>query len=132
MPSSKAQKKKEGRNGDTYQRINFLHQAAHFVSINGDQTLAREYGKQLKRIANGSVLRLESDVKSTLCKNCNSVLIPGLSATVKLKSKREQHLIKTCLHCGAIKRRNTKLKLQKKTKIADVETLSLNDQMETE
>ncbi|CAD1469533.1 unnamed protein product, partial [Heterotrigona itama] len=50
----------------------------------------------------------ESDIKRTICKCCQSPLIPGETARVRLVSKPVKGIKWTCLTCLSIKRYPTK------------------------
>eukprot|EP00005_Dracoamoeba_jomungandri_P007268 CAMPEP_0174263096 /NCGR_PEP_ID=MMETSP0439-20130205/17128_1 /TAXON_ID=0 /ORGANISM="Stereomyxa ramosa, Strain Chinc5" /LENGTH=304 /DNA_ID=CAMNT_0015348243 /DNA_START=54 /DNA_END=965 /DNA_ORIENTATION=+ len=58
----------------------------------------------MRAVANRMVIRISREVKRTYCKKCNTLLIPGISAIVRLKSKRQDHLVVTCSYCSFIKR----------------------------
>ncbi|KAB5588403.1 Rpr2 domain-containing protein [Ceratobasidium theobromae] len=75
-------------NRDLMQRMNFLLQTSvHLQRDQGQeaQRLARRHVKTVKRISNGAVVKLDPSVKRVLCKGCNAVLVPGLSASVRVK-----------------------------------------------
>ncbi|XP_060082364.1 ribonuclease P protein subunit p21-like [Ylistrum balloti] len=93
-------------NKDAYQRINFLYQAA-YQSLNrspADLNLCKFYVNIMKTITKRLVLRLHPDMKRNFCRKCCVLLVPGLSATVRTKGKREKHTVVTCLECKTIKR----------------------------
>ncbi|MEQ2268013.1 Ribonuclease P protein subunit p21 [Xenotaenia resolanae] len=79
---------------EAYQRLNYLYQAAHCVlSQSPDNVeLARFYCFTQKTIARRLVLRQDPSVKRTLCKKCCSLLIPGVTATTRQRSKSDCHL----------------------------------------
>ncbi|OAD54483.1 Ribonuclease P protein component 4 [Eufriesea mexicana] len=58
--------------------------------------------------AKKSVLRLGSDIKRTICKCCQSPLIPGETARVRLVSKPIKGVKWTCLTCFSIRMYPTK------------------------
>ncbi|NPA86231.1 MAG: ribonuclease P [bacterium] len=49
-------------------------------------------------------------IKMFICKHCNAILIPGVTARVRLRTNRFPHLAITCLRCGTVKRMPYKLK----------------------
>ncbi|GJJ06250.1 hypothetical protein Clacol_000441 [Clathrus columnatus] len=66
--------------------------------------LSAGYIQDLRTIGNKNVLRIDPSVKRKLCKACNTVLIPGTTASVRIKSGRNKlvkKVIYTCLHCNA-------------------------------
>uniref|UniRef100_A0A8C6TK27 Uncharacterized protein n=1 Tax=Neogobius melanostomus TaxID=47308 RepID=A0A8C6TK27_9GOBI len=95
---------------DAYLRLNFLYQVGHLyfdfylpaahcvLAQNPDNTeLARFYCFTQKTIARRLVLRQDPSVKRTLCKKCYSLLIPGVTATTRQKTR---FTVTTCLSCG--------------------------------
>lgn len=91
---------------DIYRRMNFLYQAAHTVLVVSPQDwdLSRHYTSTLKTLARKNVLRLHPNLKRSLCKKCDIILIAGLTAKVRVKSEREEHVVVTCIHCGFARR----------------------------
>ncbi|CAI9720891.1 P subunit p21-like [Octopus vulgaris] len=91
---------------ESFQRINFLYQAAYLtLTVNPQNTgLVRFYINTLKTIAQRQVLRLDPHLKRTICKRCFSLLVPGLTATIRSRRRREKHTVVTCLECGLVKR----------------------------
>ncbi|KAI8494968.1 Ribonuclease P protein subunit p21 [Branchiostoma belcheri] len=91
---------------DNFQRMNFLYQMAHTVmSTNPNNVqLARFYTSTLKKVSKTSVQRQDPSVKRTICKRCDSLLIPGVTATVRIRAKREKHVVVTCLECRMVRR----------------------------
>merc|ERR1711894_528436 len=88
-------------------RMNFLYQAAHTI-LNEDknseqaqkstnssknktkksnQIVAAYYTQLMVGIGHKSVLRSSKELKRTICKGCRSLLLPGKTATVKIKTK---------------------------------------------
>jgi len=67
-----------------------------------DKSLSSVYVKDIRAIARKSVLRIDPNVKRTLCRTCNAVLIPGVTSSVRIKpSGSHVHRIRTtCLACG--------------------------------
>lgn len=92
-----------------YQRMNYLYQAAHCVLAQNpaNTQLARFYIENLKNVAAKLVLRIDPDIKRTMCKKCSALLVPGVTATVRVKGRRQKHVVVRCLDCKAVKRFNT-------------------------
>ncbi|XP_076847741.1 ribonuclease P protein subunit p21 [Brachyhypopomus gauderio] len=92
---------------EAFQRLNFLYQAAHcVVSQDPDNTeLSRFYCFTQKTIAKRLVLRQDPSVKRTICKKCYSLLIPGVTSTVRQRrgSRRQRMTVVRCLNCGLTK-----------------------------
>ena len=96
-------------NREAYNRMNFLYQASHEVLRKNPENLelSRFYTFTMKSIRQKLLCKMEPSIKRTICKYCHSVLIPGLTSTVRVKGKRERHLVVRCLDCGTLKRFNT-------------------------
>ncbi|KAG7276110.1 hypothetical protein CRUP_026199, partial [Coryphaenoides rupestris] len=93
---------------EAYQRLNYLHQAAHCVLAQNASNveLARFYSFTQKTIAKRLVLRQDPSVKRTLCKKCCALLIPGVTATSRQrrKNRKTRFTVIRCLSCGQAKR----------------------------
>lgn len=102
----KPEKRSKLHQKDVFQRLNFLYQAAH-IALTGssaDWDLSRHYTTTLRTLAQKNVLRLHPNLKRTLCKSCDMLLIPGISSKVRLKEGKMEILIVECLNCNTIKR----------------------------
>jgi len=100
-------KNKEVAKNDSFQRINYLIQAAYLaVKQNSGRTgLARFYALTLGSIAKKNVIKLDSSVKRMLCKKCYCLQIPGITSTVRVRHRRRHgHQVVTCLECDTVKR----------------------------
>lgn len=96
-------------NKEISHRINFIYQAAHTALTCGKSQaeanqVCRMYVRSLRKIAKKLVLRLDPNIKRSLCKKCDLLLLPGLTSTIRLGSKRQKHVIIKCRDCGAVKR----------------------------
>ncbi|KAF3490721.1 uncharacterized protein GIQ15_00238 [Arthroderma uncinatum] len=49
--------------------------------------IARQYGSQLRAVSLKSQLRLDRDVKRSICKRCDSFLRPGLTCSETMENK---------------------------------------------
>ncbi|TFK44177.1 RNAse P Rpr2/Rpp21/SNM1 subunit domain-containing protein [Crucibulum laeve] len=68
--------------------------------------LARSYIGTMKVVGQKTVVKIDPAVKRTLCRGCNTTLIPGSTAIIRVK-KSTSHwhmMIYTCLHCKATRR----------------------------
>ncbi|MEE6470082.1 hypothetical protein FKM82_008852 [Ascaphus truei] len=74
---------------EAFQRLNFLYQAAHCVLAQNPENVAlsRFYCHTQRMIGKRLVLRQDPSVKRTICKRCSSLLVPGITSTVRQKSK---------------------------------------------
>ncbi|KAG7488352.1 hypothetical protein MATL_G00034450 [Megalops atlanticus] len=93
---------------EAFQRLNFLYQAAHCVLAQNPENveLARFYCYTQRTISKRLVLRQDPSVKRTMCKKCYSLLVPGVTATVRQRKsrKRECRTLVRCLSCGQTRR----------------------------
>jgi ribonuclease P protein subunit RPR2 len=107
--------------------------------------LALQLGSDLQQVSRKAQLRLSVELKRTLCKRCNTVLVPGLTAnqtienaSSKAKKPWADVLVLTCRKCDGRKRfpigskRQSKKKGRKAILRDTTPTASLNDVRETE
>jgi len=68
--------------------------------------IGRGYVRAMRLIGQKTTVKMDPTVKRTLCKGCDTVLIPGLSATVRVNgSNNHRHLLTTsCLRCKLSRR----------------------------
>ncbi|XP_020279796.1 ribonuclease P protein subunit p21 isoform X2 [Pseudomyrmex gracilis] len=70
-----------------------------------NRVAASYYGNNMLGCAKKAVLRMEPDLKRTVCKYCQAPLIPGETVRVRLKSKTVRL---TCLTCMNVRKFPTK------------------------
>ncbi|KAG8792511.1 hypothetical protein FRC12_005942 [Ceratobasidium sp. 428] len=109
-------------NRDLMQRMSFLYQASVCLQnaaaasaqtqsdtrVDGDggagemRRLARKHVKTLKGIASGAVVKVDPSVKRALCKKCCTVLVPGSTASVRVKTSgpHGRTVSYTCFSCN--------------------------------
>jgi ribonuclease P protein subunit RPR2 len=87
------------------------HAALSASSQIPQSSLALFLGSQLRSVSQKSQIRLSHDLKRSLCKSCNALLIPGQSSSTKIENKSKNGkkpwadvLLIECQTCGAIKR----------------------------
>jgi ribonuclease P protein subunit RPR2 len=66
--------------------------------------LARSYLLMARRIAMAARIRMPPAFSRQICRRCNALLVPGTSSRVRVKPRREPHVVVTCLGCGSQKR----------------------------
>ena len=81
------------------QRIQILFEEATQVYKNNPE-LAMQYVKSARRIAMAAKIQLPLEFRRQTCKNCNALLVLGSNCRVRVKQKREPHVVITCLNCG--------------------------------
>jgi ribonuclease P protein subunit RPR2 len=98
------------------QRIQVLFQQAKNVHKSNPQ-LSNRYIATARKIAMAAKIRLPTTYKRQICKNCNMLLVPGENCRVRIKQKRESHIVITCLKCGCktrmlLRKKREKMKLE--------------------
>ena len=81
------------------QRIQILFEQAKNVSRK-DPKLAVQYVASARKIAMAAKIRLPTKFRRETCKECNSLFVQGVNCRVRIKHKREPHVVVTCLNCG--------------------------------
>ncbi len=98
------------------QRIQILFGQAKTI-FKTNPKLATQYVKSARRIAMAAKIRLPLEFKRQTCKNCNALLVHGSNCRVRVKQKREPHVVITCLNCG----NQTRIMLEKKKEQKELE-----------
>ena len=96
------------------QRIQVLFDEAKKIGRT-DPKLASRYVKSARKIAMAARIRMPTDFRRQTCRNCNALLVQGINCRVRVKQKREPHVVITCLNCGNQTRIMLKKKLEKET-----------------
>jgi ribonuclease P protein subunit RPR2 len=106
---SKTLKMNSGTRQIAKQRIQILFQQAE-KACRGNPQLASRYVAVARKIAMAAKIRLPPEYKHRICRNCNTLLVPGENCRVRVKQRREPHVVVTCLACG----HQTRVLLRKK------------------
>jgi ribonuclease P protein subunit RPR2 len=98
------------------QRIQVLFQQAKSV-YHSNPPLSSHYIETARKIAMATKIRLPLVNKRQICKKCNVLLVPGDNCRVRIRQRRESHVVVTCLHCGyktriLLRRNKEKTKLE--------------------
>lgn len=67
---------------------------------NKDPLLAQRYIDIARRTAMAAKIRFPAEYRRQVCRNCKSFILPGVSCRVRIKQRREPHLVITCFKCG--------------------------------
>jgi ribonuclease P protein subunit RPR2 len=94
------------------QRIEILFVQAKKVARN-DPKLAAQYIQSARRIAMAAKIRFPLEFRRQTCKECNALFVHSVNCRVRIKQKREPHVVVTCLNCGNQTRYMLKKKVQK-------------------
>ncbi|MDT7895120.1 MAG: ribonuclease P Rpr2/Rpp21/SNM1 subunit [Desulfurococcales archaeon] len=87
------------------QRIEILRELSFKAIREGDVELALTAGNLIFRLAMRNSIDLPRDIKRSFCRKCRAPLIPGLTATIRLRSKGKNVIrIVTCHICWNIHR----------------------------
>lgn len=158
MAKDKLPKTKGVPNKHLHARSTFLYQAAAYLTLQvatghaepvsshaskdgvSDQTsttprtrssLALQLGSDLQTVSRKGQVRLSTDLKRTVCKSCNTILIPGRTATHEIENASKgakkpwaDVLVVGCTFCGAKKRFPVGATKQSKKKERRGKTLS--------
>lgn len=131
MAKDKPPKTKGVPNKHLHSRSTFLYQAAAYLTLRAGaldankaldsaqssrapqshQGLALQLGSDLQTVSRKGQVRLSSELKRTICKTCNTVLIPGRTATQAVENESKggkkswaDVLVITCALCRSKKR----------------------------
>ncbi|KAG2180207.1 hypothetical protein INT43_003996 [Umbelopsis isabellina] len=66
--------------------------------------LSRHYCNTMKQISRKLVLRLDPNVKRSICKTCENILIPSVTSSTRVKSRPQKNITITCRSCNTKKR----------------------------
>jgi ribonuclease P protein subunit RPR2 len=81
------------------QRIQTLFTLAR-ETYHDNPLLAQRYVDIARRIAMAAKIRLPAEYRRMVCRHCKSFILPGVSCRVRIKQRREPHVVITCLKCG--------------------------------
>ncbi len=81
------------------ERVHILFRLAK-EAINKEPRLAQRYVDVARRIAMRTRLRLPVEYRRLVCRHCKSFIYPGVNCRVRVKQRREPHVVITCLNCG--------------------------------
>ncbi|MFQ6084752.1 MAG: ribonuclease P protein component 4 [Candidatus Bathyarchaeia archaeon] len=69
-----------------------------------DPDLAQQYVDVALRIASKCRVRIPKEYRLQVCRRCKSFLVPGRSCRVRMRQRREPHIVITCLVCREVRR----------------------------
>lgn len=86
-------------------QVSYLSQLSYFNLVEMKNVeLCRENQHNIVKLTNKKSIKLSPEMKYFYCKKCELMLVPGESARVRTKSKRNKHVVVTCLNCNTFKR----------------------------
>ncbi|HJW97857.1 MAG TPA: ribonuclease P [Candidatus Bathyarchaeia archaeon] len=97
------------------QRVQTLFKLAK-DTIQDSPNLAERYIETARKIAMSAKIRLPAESRLQICRHCKSFILPGVNCKVRLRHRREPHIVITCQKCGGHTRIPTTRKLEKSEK----------------
>ena len=91
---------------DNFQRASYLYQLAWAaMRTRPDRPAAsHHYSHMLVEFGQKAVLRMEPDLKRTVCAACHVLLVPGATCTVRTRSRPQRCQVWRCRACGQCRR----------------------------
>ncbi len=80
------------------QRIEILFSMAEKI-YRENRELGQRYIDIALRISRRTNVRIPKELKRRICKHCKQLLIPGFNCRVRLRQKREPHVVIYCFKC---------------------------------
>ena len=80
-------------------RIQRLFSLANEV-FQDDHSLAQRYVDVARKIAMAARVRLPIEYRRQVCRHCKTFILLGVNCRVRIKQRREPHVVITCLNCG--------------------------------
>lgn len=81
------------------ERIDYLMRLADGVFLQNPER-AQRYADLSRRIGMRNRVRLPKVWRRRICRNCKAFLWPGVNCRVRLRTRRQPHIVITCLNCG--------------------------------
>ncbi len=81
------------------QRVQILFERAE-AARKVNPALSSRYVALARKIAMAAKIRVPVEYRRRMCKRCNSYLVCGENCRVRVRQKREPHVVITCLKCG--------------------------------
>jgi ribonuclease P protein subunit RPR2 len=81
------------------QRIRVLFEQANALGRT-NPTLSSRYVETARKIAMAAKIRFPQEFRRHVCTRCNSFFVYGVNCRVRVRQKREPHIVITCLSCG--------------------------------
>jgi ribonuclease P protein subunit RPR2 len=98
------------------QRIQVLFEQATALGV-ANPELSSRYVGMARKIAMSAKVRLPWEFRRRTCKQCNALFVHGENCRVRVRQKREPHVVITCLKCGfqariPLKKRKEEVKVE--------------------
>ena len=87
------------------QRMRILFRLGVEAVKRQEYDLSRRYAELIRLLAMRTRVRIPKGIKRWICKKCNVIMIPGLTARVRTRREgKTLRVVTTCLVCGWIHR----------------------------
>jgi len=86
------------------ERIEILMNLAEEEAKKGNWKRVKRYVSLARKIAMKVRLKFPKKWKRRICRECNTLLVYGKNARVRVRSRRYPHVVITCRECGRIYR----------------------------
>ena len=87
------------------QRMKWLFRLGVEAARENRIDLARRYGELIRLISQRTRIKIPKRIKRWICKNCNSIMVPGITARIRIRRDGAAlRVVTTCLACGYIHR----------------------------
>ena len=87
------------------QRMRILFKLGVEAARRHEYDLSRRYAELIKLLAMRTRVKVPKGIKRWICKRCNVIMIPGLTARVRTRREgKTLRVVTTCLVCGWIHR----------------------------
>ena len=81
------------------ERVKTLFQLAH-ANAHDRPDLAQRYVEMARRVSMRTRIHLPLDYRAQICRHCKKFILPGTSSRIRIQTRREPHIVVTCLYCG--------------------------------
>jgi ribonuclease P protein subunit RPR2 len=81
------------------ERIEILFRLAR-ETIHEKPDLAQRYVELARKISMKTRLHLPPEYHIQICRHCKMFILPGVNAQVRVQTRRNPHIVISCLHCG--------------------------------
>jgi len=80
------------------ERVEHLFELAKEV-FSQNPVLAKRYVFLARKIGMRYKVRIPLQYRRLICRHCKSFILPGVNCRVRIKQRREPHVVITCLEC---------------------------------
>jgi ribonuclease P protein subunit RPR2 len=81
------------------ERVERLFELAEQM-LHEDANLSQRYVELARKIAMRERVKMPKEFKRMVCKHCKKFIYPNISCRVRIRPRREPHVVITCLFCN--------------------------------